>query len=245
MDIQQFCEAFLHIEETPEIGMNEFCICDIPCKKKTVTGIVLLYSKKNEKIFSKLYVNTKIKNENVHAEQLLAQDQDIIDRLDDCRRILLYLTYNPCHYSGGHCGFRKHVSCTNTLIKYKEQYLDPRNIFLEIAISYPYRAHWKVRSECCNLQNKFAPFCYSAAIHSARKGLSLLCKKGIKVRELNTYDYMQLLDYCSPCARNTYTSNMDFILEKRKSCDLFVKSVLSFYKDFEQNDMKCGFCSES
>lgn len=245
MNVEQFCEGFLHIEETPEIDMKQFCICNNLCTKKTVWGILILYDDTDTKIFSKIYKNSKIQNKIVHAEIMITQDQEVIKHLKNCHHILLYLTYNPCHFSGGHHGFIKQNSCTKALINFKELHLDPLNISFEVAISYPYRVHWKIKTNCCDIQTHFAPVCYTKTIQNARSGLLLLDQKNIHIRALKKCDYETLLEFCLPETRNVFISKKDSILEKRQTCDSFVKSVLKFYKKNEQGDMQCIFCSES
>ena len=73
----------------------------------------------------------------------------------------IYLTYQPCHFSGGH--YRKsNNSCTESLIQYYNNVLKPYSISANIRFGYLYRAHWTESPK------------YVIMIKNAQEGIKLL-----------------------------------------------------------------------
>lgn len=78
---------------------------------------------------------------NQHAEEFLITDDRL--NLQPKAHLTLYVTYQPCHYSGGGRKMRTHPrSCTNRLISWYETKLAPLKITLTIKPCDIYRAHW-------------------------------------------------------------------------------------------------------
>ena len=85
----------------------------------------------------------------MHAEKFLLSDPKLSAALNGMPqaggRLILYLTYQPCHHSGGHKkrGMGEHgTSCTELLLRFVADVLMPRRIILDIRLTYIYRAHW-------------------------------------------------------------------------------------------------------
>ena len=95
---------------------------------------------------------------NFHAEQFLLEDKQLSAAIADPdmiaayaadgaeRRVSLYLTYQPCHFSGGHVktiGKAVTTSCTNRLLKWAMTELAPHGVSMEVVLAKIYRAHWE------------------------------------------------------------------------------------------------------
>ena len=116
------------------------------------------------------------------------------------RRLVLYLTYQPCHHSGGHNSNRmgEHgTSCTRLLCDYVRDVLAPAGVTLEIKIAYLYRAHWQVGS----YDPKYAP-----AVRAAREGLEMLAGHGITLDAFWRADWEWLLRLCDEQVRKTLSA---------------------------------------
>jgi len=158
---------------------------------------------------------------NVHAEQFLLQDEDLrtaIAALASAatpgtigggdggdsggdgggggrrHRLLLYLTYQPCHHSGGHSRrlLGEHsTSCTLLLCAFVREVLHPAGVDLDLRVAYTYRAHW----EEGGYDSKYAP-----AVLSARRGLALLRREGVALQSLSPADWV-----CHPLSPPRFT----------------------------------------
>ena len=150
--MSQFCAAFYHIEPTPEDGIDEVCLsreCGGPsCPRKTVVCVARVQQTADGAwvdTFVSRYFNCwqGASETNLHAEHFLLADQDLaaaVSRLPEgAGRLLIYLTYQPCHHSGGHRrqGMGAHsLSCTNLLLSYMREQLAPRRLGLALRIAY-------------------------------------------------------------------------------------------------------------
>ena len=198
----QLCAAFFHVEPTPEADCAELCLCAArggqACPRKTVVCVLrvqhrrLRDSSDPEPPWDDLYV-ARSQNcfrggteSNIHAERFLMADPGLADTLcalpdDGERRVVLYMTYQPCHHSGGHRrrGMGAHgTSCTEAILEYVERSLRPRGVTLELKIAYLYRAHWE--------EGAFHPK-YQPAVEAAR-GLRLLASAGVRLSALTHHD---------------------------------------------------------
>lgn len=242
-DLQELCEGFLHVEKTPEANMAEFCLCRQTCARKTVSCCALIFNAEKACVFKHIYRNQKIGRKVVHAEQLALQDANFLRCIGALHRIQFFLTYNPCHFSGGHNGFIKKISCTNSILEFyaRNAHL---NIGIEIVISYPYRAHWRTQSCSCNLQTELAPPCYLHSILLARKGIALLKDRGIAIRSFCAQDYDLLMRQFFPQLLPLFETHRARILDRRALCDLFTAKVIDDCRP-ESDEMQCSFCSEA
>ena len=136
---------------------------------------------------------------NVHAERFMLADPGMARALDEVKdakahgtraRLVLYLTYQPCHHSGGHSrrGMGEHgTSCTELLCEYVRDVLAPIGVALEVRITYVYRAHWETGA----YDPKYAP-----AVQAARQGLDLLAEAGVGLAACTLADWEWLVSLC-------------------------------------------------
>ena len=163
--VAQFCAAFYHIEPTPEDGIAELCLsreCGGPvCPRKSVVCVARVQraaavgARASDDAWTDTFVGRYFNcwqgatESTVHAERFLLADAALGAAVaalpDGGGRLLLYLTYQPCHHSGGHrrTAMGKHAtSCTELLLKHVEDVLRPRGLGLKLRIAYLYRVHW-------------------------------------------------------------------------------------------------------
>ena len=207
--VGQLCAAFFHVEPTPEDGIAEVCLCAAEggavCPRKTVVCVARVQQRDGQDTcaWHDTYV-ARYSNcfqggteANLHAERFLVQDSQLERALtalpsDATCRLLLYMTYQPCHHSGGHRrrGMGTHgTSCTEALLAYARSALHPRGIALQLRIAYLYRAHWE--------EGAFDPK-YQPAVEAARKGLQLLAQGGVELCALTHADWEWLVTQCDP-----------------------------------------------
>ncbi|KAL3914274.1 MAG: hypothetical protein SGPRY_007680 [Prymnesium sp.] len=196
--LAQFCAAFYHIEPTVEAGLEELCLAPTRCPRKSVACIARLQRRHASGSWEDAYVcryhncYQGSSEANVHAERFLCDDKVMQSAVESVRggRLVLYLTYQPCHFSGGHSSQRMggRTSCTKLLLEYSEKQLAPHQVALEIRVAYIYRAHWK---EGC-----YSPK-YKTAVDSAIEGLKLLSSHpGVSISALNDEDWKFLAHQC-------------------------------------------------
>ena len=198
--LAQICASFYHIEPTPEGGIEQLCLSaacgGLPCPRKTVVCVARLRAASDadatvhqppterwcsppaEDIYCARYSNCfKGSSEaNLHAERFLISDAALLEAIDHLPRaggtLTLYLTYQPCHHSGGHKrqGMGSHgTSCTAALLKHMRTHLTPRNVRLAIRVAYLYRAHWEDHL----IDAKYRP--YAAAAAASPRTRALIC----------------------------------------------------------------------
>jgi hypothetical protein len=165
---------------------------------------------------------------NVHAERFLLHDERLRKAIaalpDSGGTLVLYLTYQPCHHSGGHRrrGMGEHgTSCTTLLLDYLREELSPRNVRMEVRIAYLYRAHWSAGA----YDPKYEP-----AVMAARSGLHLLKKNGVVLSALSTADLDWLATQCSPSVHAAWRDGEPpfgrAVREARARLDAFVAAFL-------------------
>jgi hypothetical protein len=158
-DKSDFCQSFYHIRETMECDQKEECLAETNCSTKVVVGIVSIGN------YIAKYTNCK---DVLHAEDYLFKDLELIRYLETFKgpaTLKLFLTLLPCHFSSNNVK----KSCTVSLLKFREQYLQPRGIELEIIGGYPYRVHWEILNEAEVKK-------YGLRIQNAKKGMQLISK---------------------------------------------------------------------
>lgn len=217
--ITNLCDEFLHIDETPEADICQTCAeCDC-CSRKSVTCIAQLTENQKE-VYSNIYKNKIIKEDvgAIHAEMFVIYDRQLRDKLAQNQTLVLYLTYQPCHFSGGHHK-TNHISCTAALLHFFNKVLAPLNINLVVKISYIYRAHW------VHVDHK-----YSNMISNAITGLQLLSTFAT-IKAIEGEDYDTLYRFCDENTKQKWKSGKYMsLIKKRKTMEFFIKQ---FLKDLE------------
>ena len=237
----QFCASFYHIEPTPEGGIPELCLnaaCgQQPCPRKTVVLVARLQQQKADNSWTDVYV-ARYSNcfqggteANMHAEKFLLSDPKLSAALNGMPqaggRLILYLTYQPCHHSGGHKkrGMGEHgTSCTELLLRFVADVLMPRRIILDIRLTYIYRAHWAQGG----YDRKYEP-----AVMAARRGLELLAQQAphVELSALAPSDWDWLIGQCDEKVRSMWREGKhplgEGAREARQKMDAFVADFLA------------------
>jgi len=246
----QFCASFFHIEPTPEADIPELCLCKDAgvCPRKTVVGVARLQRpigavSGDEAAWTDVYC-ARYSNcfqggseLNLHAEKFLLADEGLraaIASLPSAEsngargRLLFYLTYQPCHHSGGHKarGMGEHgTSCTELLLRYVEGELAPAAVTLSLRLAYIYRAHWTD-----GFHPKYAP-----AVQAARRGLELLASRAphIELDALTSDDWEWLVSVSDASVRTAWRERAapfsDEVRQARARLDAFVATVLATF----------------
>ena len=223
---REFCAAFYHLEDTPEAGIQEFCLHTScggrdKCARKDVVCIASLQQRSDQEwrdMYTARYHNCFRggTEKNLHAEHFLTRDEQLDRQIQELAateaqagsesggserggsaqprletRLVLYLTYQPCHNSGGHYGAGGHaISCTRMLMEWADRVLKPRGVDLCIRIAYTYRAHWLIGPGG-------APEKYRVPVEAAKEGLRLLAAHpGIDLTSCTPADWESLLRLC-------------------------------------------------
>ena len=150
-------------------------------------------------------------------------------------RLVLFLTYQPCHYSSGHSKARilaDETSCTTRILNFAKK-LRSFNVNVSIKVSYIYRAHWRLGDEPAMQK-------YRRAVAMAQLGLQLLHRAGIPVRAFGRKDWDFLVSRtCRPGVRREWakgSSSKVFaveVMENRKKLDHFVSLFLKRLQSLE------------
>ena len=220
--LDEYCGGVFHLEESVEMSLPTTCLCEgVQCLRKSVTCIVQLVDlKTGEQIFVSTYRNRKqFGNYTVHAEKLMIWDWNCLNAIrssDDARVMTLYLTYQPCHYSGGHTR-PSTISCTEELLKYKIRELDKHNIQLHIKVAYIYRAFWNPDK----IERK-----YWRMIENAQNGIRLLKENKIALDAFDDSDWAFIHSFCGVGVQQQIKNLESVKLAYRKRCDAFNQQFL-------------------
>lgn len=239
--ITQFCACFYHLEATPEAEQPELCLgrpagCGADCAacpRKTVCLVARLLDHDGRAVHLGRYVNCfrGQGSDNVHAESFLTRDPALDGALHGLARggtLEVYLTYQPCHNSGGHepAAMGTFPSCTELLLGYHAAQLAPREVELRIKVAYVYRAHW--RAGMC-------PPKYAPVVASARRGLQLLtARQGVRVTSFSAADWALLVGLCDEAVGAEYAKGdasaifTPAVREARAAMDRFVQAVIEW-----------------
>lgn len=230
LKINNLCDEFLHIDETPEADIEEKCvfinqICSCmtksvsyqkSCMRKSVTCVCIIKDVNGNKKYEKVYKNENMRDSSLarHAEMFFISDHHLREQLETNQIITLYLTFQPCHYSGGH--YRpNNMSCTESLIHFNHKVLEPLNISLKIRFAYLYRAHWKI------IEQK-----YEEMVHNANVGLKLLLDN-FDVKVIDDKDITELIPYFDENTKKMwYNSCYNSIIQQRKPLQDFITNFL-------------------
>lgn len=185
--ITNLCDEFLHVDETPEARVAQVCACSRACARKSVSCIARLTDEAGREVYARVYKNRALfGHARVHAEMLMIHDNEVATALARGHTLTLYLTYQPCHFSGGH-GQRHRatrLSCTMALIRFFERHMQPLGVQLVVRFSYIYRAHWETADRK-----------YDEMIANARVGIQLLSRIAT-LRVMDEIDYSVLYRFC-------------------------------------------------
>lgn len=228
--INNLCDEFLHIDETPEANIEKKCIHETQvcscisqpvfdrkcCMRKSVTCVCIVTDADGNKQYEQVYKNENVGESSVarHAEMFFISDKYLREHLKSNQIITLYLTYQPCHYSGGHQR-ANNMSCTESLIHFNRKVLAPLNILLKIKFAYLYRAHWKL------IELK-----YENMISNANIGLKLLLDN-FDVQVMDDDDIAKLIPYFDENTKKMWDNScFTSILQERKPLQDFTTKFL-------------------
>lgn len=202
-DKEEFCQGYFHVDKSFEWDQSEFCICRKVCMKNTVRGVVHVTDELGDTIFLRKYQNEfrGHTEENLHVEDIMIADETLSEVLEDDPRgkkiVTLYISYQPCHHSGGYVklkGLHK-KSCTEVLMKWFSKL--PNTVKVVIKCCGIYRAHWEddayYKTEYDNTLKK--------RTNSSREGLIELLKfdqERFFVEAMNPRSWDDFLQFCDP-----------------------------------------------
>ena len=237
--INDLCNEFIHIDDTPEANIENVC-CSCNCHRKSVTAVAVVRNK-GEIIYSKVYRNFRKFNETVHAESFIVFDPRLRSKLLHATKLDIYITFQPCHYSGGH-EYVQNISCTELLLNFQEKCLAKNGILMEIHIGYIYRAHWQI--DCVAMMK------YTTMVRNAITGFKLLLENNIKISVINENDINNvLIQHCDTnIVKKWFTGFYSFHMEKRKELEKFMNDYIEQIKETldkkydEIDDMFCLLC---
>jgi hypothetical protein len=174
---------------------------------------------------------------NVHAEEFMLADPQLLALLrggsdaggDRARILRLYMSYQPCHHSGGRLpeaktpeDARKQLelaarrkdqghptSCSERLRAFYEAEMREHAISLELVVADLYKAMWtedlmieRAPDDCV----RSSAYCADAA--SARQGILLLVANapGVTMRATDENDWAYLATLCDPAVAEAYAT---------------------------------------
>jgi hypothetical protein len=224
----QVCAIFYHMFPVWEAGVHQgICIDPVECVVShaviSLGRLELRDSADSEwrQAYVGRYMNCYRGSEkdNYHAEQFMLEDSGLDAAVQTSPALLsapaasngaagrmsVYLTYQPCHFSGGHVkniGKAVTTSCTNRLLEWLRNTLRPAGITLTVYLPKVYRAHWeddgfhKTEDERKH---------YGQRADKAREGLKLLmAEPGCDVQMMGPDDWQWLLGLCDPYVLEEY-----------------------------------------
>lgn len=192
--ITNACDEFLHIEPIYERTIEEQCACHMTCIRKSVTCVACVFASDGTLKTTRIFKNSHSKRHgSVHAEHFLIQDASLRASFEKDARLMLYMTYQPCHFSGGHFTPSR-VSCTESLLLFSNNILKPLNMSLTIKISQLYRVYWRQHHAR-----------YDPMVRNANLGLRLL-QSDCEIGFLEERDIIFLSRFFSPSERERYVS---------------------------------------
>lgn len=235
LKINNLCDEFLHIDETPEAHLKEKCVhvnqtclcirtpvlCQKSCMRKSVTCVCIVQDLNGDMKYEKVYKNENVGDSSIarHAEMFFISDEQLRKELQPNQVITIFLTFQPCHYSGGHHK-PSNMSCTESLIYFNDKILKPLHICLKIRFAYLYRAHWKL------IENK-----YEEMVYNANVGLKLLLDN-FDVKVIDENDIHHLIPYFDENTKEMWNdSNYVSIIQQRKPLQDFITNYLESTKN--------------
>ena len=122
-------------------------------------------------------------------------------------RLLLYMTYQPCHHSGGRVpkealGRLSYASsapvhpatCSESLRDFYIKELRPYGVALELVLADVYKATWDEELHPSEVERQV----YSNKSESAREGMRMLLAEGITMRAMQPADWDFIVSLCDP-----------------------------------------------
>lgn len=208
LDVADLCYYFHHVSECPECETHESCLCCYKtCTRKSVCCIADLVG--DSRSFHAIYKNRRSKEKTLHAEQILTRCESLRAAISDCTqsRLTLYLTFQPCHYSGGRPGTDNHTSCTLALVKFKE-FADCFRCKIVLKVANLYRVHWS-----CEPERSL----YADKISNAVSGLGLLINHfDIDMFDARDWKYVEEMYGCT-----NLRYDPSHIAARRRICEYF------------------------
>ena len=143
-----FCEAMFHCTKSYEWNFPFLCVNTSKCYRTVIYSIAKL-EQKGEKDYIARYKNCYrgSTDKNVHAEEFMIPD--LKRKIKGPGKLMVYLTLQPCHNSGGHREVATHngKNCTDLMIAFAREY---PNLEITIKCSNIYRANWSDDSKFKN-----------------------------------------------------------------------------------------------
>lgn len=227
---RNLCKYFHRISECPESDARCSCICKDPqCQRKSVCCVARYRRGDTELI--RTYVNLSIRKGVVkHAEQLFVEDRSFEEVIREAPggTLTLYLTFQPCHFSGGNTNHVTNISCTVSLKEYFSLILEPLGVALFIKVANLYRAHWRRATEMKT---------HWRNIRNAEAGIHIL-RTFADVDSFSSTDWSYIESLFSP------TEVPDEHRLLRSNMDAFCKLYLDLYKTIETSHAPIPYCSE-
>ena len=225
----QVCAVFYHMFPVWEAGVHDgICIDPVECVvSHAVVAIGRLELRDSASsdwrtAYVARYMNCYRGSEkdNYHAEQFMLEDAGLEAAIKTSPalsepaegaggRVSVYLTYQPCHFSGGHVkniGKAVTTSCTMRLIEWLRTTLRPAGITLTVYLPKIYRAHWQDDGFHKTEDEKKH---YGERADKAREGLMLLLNEpGCDVQMMGPDDWQWVLGLCDPYVLEVYNKNL-------------------------------------
>ena len=172
---------------------------------------------------------------NLHAEEFLLADEKLAEAIDTAidtpstdestgtgesvdgsagsLQIRLYMTYQPCHHSGGRVprdalaraayaeAMPAHsTTCSERLRDWYTSTLRPRDVGMELVLADVYKATWDEELHPSEVERKV----YSNKSEAAREGMRMLLAEGVTMRAMGDTDWDVLVALCDPSVRDAY-----------------------------------------
>lgn len=144
----ELCTFFHRVTECPEACLKGSCVCGRACERKSVC-CVARYGATDGAACVRMYQNVRSNGETVHAESFLVRDDALRDAVRERPggTLTLWMTFQPCHRSGGRTRHGCKKSCTELLERFHRGTLAPHGVSLVVATANVYRAHWRRQEE--------------------------------------------------------------------------------------------------
>jgi hypothetical protein len=182
----QFCSSYFHVLSCKELHIpTHTCLHSDPleCKHQCVTLIAQGIDSSGNTILVARYTTCRRRNGmSLHAEEFMILDTQL-KLLPANSSIVVYAQLQPCHHSSRADEFCPDAtSCTESIIRWYNDYLEPKNISLTFRCANVYKAMWTFTDE------EYAQLPghrrYRESIGMAREGIRLLAREGIIVTSI-------------------------------------------------------------
>lgn len=218
----RFCSAFFHVIECYEFGTETVCLRDDPtaCGHNTCCIVARLH-RAGETLYVARYFNCfrGSGESNVHAEEFVFADASLAAAMQDGDTLVLYSTYQPCHFSSGgmsRAGRSDRTSCTERILAWH----GGKRVKLRVAIANVYRASW---TEPDYFETEAERRHFVERTQLAREGIKKLLRAGIDVDAFDPDDWQFLTALAEP---GTAARAKDAMPERLKA-DEHIRSFLA------------------